>query len=252
MTGFRYPAVGRCIYCGRTDVPLSDEHIIPYALGGNRVLPKASCGECAAITSRIELATLRGEFYQARAALSLPTRRRARMPAAFPLLLTRDDAEREIDVPVRDHLAVLPLPLYGLPAVIQTLRFGPPPEVLLARHGAERVGANLRLDHHMFARLLAKIGYSLAVAELGMDSIGERSVLPLVRGDLSEAGRWIGSSEDVMEPGPGDVLYTARVETYSPADAPGAPSSLIIVTLRLFANRPSPVYIVVAGTRVPS
>lgn len=41
-----YQPVNVCIYCGGTGA-LSDEHIIPFGLGGRWVLPKASCAECA-------------------------------------------------------------------------------------------------------------------------------------------------------------------------------------------------------------
>ncbi len=38
----RTDPIGRCIYCGGRK-GLLDEHIIPYGLGGNLVLPEASC-----------------------------------------------------------------------------------------------------------------------------------------------------------------------------------------------------------------
>ncbi len=47
-----YQEVGSCIYCGSTD-NLSNEHIIPYGLGGNLELPKSSCSRCA--RSRVSL-----------------------------------------------------------------------------------------------------------------------------------------------------------------------------------------------------
>ena len=48
----RFASVGRCIYCG--EPANSDEHIIAFALGGELVLPAASCGDCAKITSAVE------------------------------------------------------------------------------------------------------------------------------------------------------------------------------------------------------
>ena len=66
--------VGRCIYCASTDQLLSDEHVVPFSLGGRKVLRKASCARCASITARFE-----GEF--ARSALgAFP--RRSRVPDA--------------------------------------------------------------------------------------------------------------------------------------------------------------------------
>jgi 5-methylcytosine-specific restriction endonuclease McrA len=44
--------VGRCIYCGRSDVALTDEHVIPLALDGLWLLKDASCEACNAITTR--------------------------------------------------------------------------------------------------------------------------------------------------------------------------------------------------------
>ncbi|WP_080744877.1 HNH endonuclease [Cupriavidus necator] len=60
----RYLPPGRCIYC---DAPenLTREHIIPAGLGGNWVLPEASCRRCAAKTSAAELHVMRvmlGDF----------------------------------------------------------------------------------------------------------------------------------------------------------------------------------------------
>ena len=50
IQGKIYPGFGRCIYCGSdggTD-GLRDEHIMPYCLGGNAVIEKASCKACEA------------------------------------------------------------------------------------------------------------------------------------------------------------------------------------------------------------
>jgi hypothetical protein len=45
----------KCIYCGKLDTKLSDEHIVPESLGGVHIIRKASCPECATITSRFEM-----------------------------------------------------------------------------------------------------------------------------------------------------------------------------------------------------
>jgi 5-methylcytosine-specific restriction endonuclease McrA len=39
----RFKRIGVCIYCRDAASDLSDEHIVPYALNGNWILPKASC-----------------------------------------------------------------------------------------------------------------------------------------------------------------------------------------------------------------
>ena len=54
-----FNAAGQCIYCGKSGIELSNEHIVAYALGGDFVLPKASCLDCARVTGAIEQAVLR-------------------------------------------------------------------------------------------------------------------------------------------------------------------------------------------------
>jgi len=49
-----FEAAGHCIYCGTKQGPLSDEHIVPFGLGGTLVLPKASCKACATETAKLE------------------------------------------------------------------------------------------------------------------------------------------------------------------------------------------------------
>jgi hypothetical protein len=69
----RYNPVGRCIYCGRKetdDLPLGDEHIIPLTIGGNQVLPHASCHDCErTIQKQFEDYCLNRLFHVARAHL---------------------------------------------------------------------------------------------------------------------------------------------------------------------------------------
>lgn len=74
-----YPSPGMCIYCGAKD-NLSDEHIIPFALGGNLILQKSSCPDCAKITSDFELTCLRTMYGPLRLLYNLPTRRPKKRP----------------------------------------------------------------------------------------------------------------------------------------------------------------------------
>src|SRR5438876_10039435 len=56
-----YPPVGHCIYCSGTD-NLTREHIVPFGLHGNAVLPAASCASCRQLTSAFEFQVLRGSM----------------------------------------------------------------------------------------------------------------------------------------------------------------------------------------------
>ncbi|WP_417935712.1 HNH endonuclease [Frigidibacter mobilis] len=50
--GKKFPSPQCCIYCDATDVELTDEHVVPYALGANaQVLLKSCCKTCQGLYS---------------------------------------------------------------------------------------------------------------------------------------------------------------------------------------------------------
>jgi len=81
--------VGQCIYCGKKDVKLTDEHIIPLGLNGFLLLKKANCNACAAITSNFEREVLRKSLMKPRIGLDLPTRNRATRPKSIELIVQK-------------------------------------------------------------------------------------------------------------------------------------------------------------------
>src|SRR5437762_7005133 len=96
------PAVGRCIYCLRDDVPLADEHIIPFGLSGTWVLRKASCQSCARITSAFERIVLREDLQRLRAAGQFKTRRRNERPTHLPLTISTSAGEKTLHLPTQN------------------------------------------------------------------------------------------------------------------------------------------------------
>src|ERR1700685_364397 len=80
----RYKPVGSCIYCGSHE-RLSDEHIIPYGMGGRWILPESSCTGCAAITGAFEGDVLRTIVGPLRMLYNMPTRRKKERPRNLPL-----------------------------------------------------------------------------------------------------------------------------------------------------------------------
>jgi hypothetical protein len=95
----RYEAVGRCIYCdARAD--LSDEHIVPFGLGGNLILPRASCPTCSNITSRLERTVLTGPLRSVRVFRGIQSRRKHRgAPTLLPLQAKIDGEWRVVQLP---------------------------------------------------------------------------------------------------------------------------------------------------------
>lgn len=104
-----YAPVGCCIYCGATSGRLSREHIIPYALGGDLVLPYASCAKCADITKKFEQVCAREVLGPARIRLKLPTRRRYERPEQLQIsCIRRDGRQEEFSVASNSFPLVLP------------------------------------------------------------------------------------------------------------------------------------------------
>ena len=84
---FRFEPVGICIYCGKKNAKLGDEHIIPYGLGGQLILQAASCKACETITAKFEGVVQRTIYGDFRMRHNLPSRRKRdrlhRQPLSF-------------------------------------------------------------------------------------------------------------------------------------------------------------------------
>lgn len=184
----RLPEVGFCIYCSARE-QLSDEHVVPLALGGNLILPKSSCQGCAAITAAFEGRVLRGFMLAARAVGGFPTRRPKDRPAELAMQLVTGEEVNTVSLPLEEFPALLQLPLFEPPGIvvnrvatrgisicgIETIRFGKDPTEVLKDLGATTMRQTTDLDAISFARMLAKIGYSYAVGALGPLPTGART-----------------------------------------------------------------------------
>lgn len=90
----RKPSPGRCIYCGDDEGILTDEHVIPYALGAHTaIFEKASCVVCAQTIQKYEQRILRGQLGVLRARIDAPTRNRKDRPTHQELRFVEVDRE---------------------------------------------------------------------------------------------------------------------------------------------------------------
>ncbi len=258
MARHLYKPVGKCIYCGETELPVDihrfgDEHIIPFALGGNLILPEASCKSCEKIINRqIETPVSSHEWGFFRSKRTFPTRRKKRRKTHIKL--RRVDGG-PLNVPVSDYSA--PVPLYkfgearilsGLPPGSDHLRWT---MVVLADHDAEMAMQRkypewnkqhrLKAQPHEFARLLAKIAYGYVVAEVGLDAFNPL-VLGIILGKSDDYFYTVGGAWDIEPAVPnGDHITDIRIKFVSPFHA------LVIVDIRLFSAIETPSYHVVVG-----
>lgn len=263
-----YPSPGRCIYCmclPGSDADLTDEHIVPFGLGGRLVLRKSSCRTCATLTSRDERFLLRSMLAEARSQLDLPTRRPAARPSTFKMgvfeaqedgglpkdMGTAGFAWREVGPENRP--TVVMLPGFSPPGVL----WGRPPTDQFqvtrlntyvdgaARKPALDAGTEAavfqQLSPDVLCRVLAKIAHGAAVAELGLS--GFLPLLPdLVLGRSTHLSHFVGSPISRSR-----QAAKARYEITL-----NLRQGYIVATVRLFADLRLPAYEVVVGTLAPT
>lgn len=265
---FRFPPVGRCIYCGATSARpggkgrLTDEHIVPFALNGHMILPEASCDRCQKITSGFETAILRGGYRPIREWLGMSSRAKGR-PKTLPMFVDIGKGgrggTRRVDVPVDIYPVSLLVPIQPVPSLLRD-RFGPPlaanppiwGRMIAGDHAALESmgvpeGASQMLDAHACFRMVAKIAHSMAVGTFGYGSFEPLLLDCILKGwdDAQEA--FVGSLPGI-EP-PGTAMH--RVEL-SPPEWPGGDGDLLIAKVRLFARYGAPTFLLVVGRRPPS
>ncbi|MDZ5649047.1 HNH endonuclease [Nitrospirillum sp. BR 11828] len=257
-----YDAIRKCIYCGKGDnfENLTTEHIIPESLGGTIKLPSASCSDCQKFTSAFEGRNAGRLFRPVRRQFDFPSKSRGRKQKE----LRQNETFRVIvdgvkrDLPAKDYPGLLitfefpyPTALMGIPPTFENFAggisiatlpdFGLRLNALRARYG-NAVSFPTSGNSEDVGRLLAKIGYSYAVAELGLN-VFKPYVLGIIRGhDVSLLRHLVGG--DLTKSPAGDDLHEIELV---PPGALGFPN-LVVVRIRLFANCPgTATYLVVVG-----
>src|SRR3972149_2285337 len=240
--------VGRCIYCGSTQEPLSREHIIPFGLNGKWVLSKASCANCSNITSRIEEDVLRHILKPVRASFNTRTYRR-KHPDNFPLVIEKDGKKVSVDVPIEKLGGAMVLLGYKLPAYLDDRPYkhgidvtgsylvrgnGIPLEELAKQLGTKSISYSVTYKEQNFERFLAKVGYGMALIHYGIDSFEKVYVLPALMRNFDDIGKWVGS----LGPTRGKEDLTVTLEEKNKD---------VIAYIRLFGKWPVPTYVVVVG-----
>ena len=260
----RFSSPGVCINCGQKG-NLSDDHIIPFALGGNWVLEKSSCQSCATRTSSFELTCLRTMYGPLRLLYDLPTRRTKKRPKELPLKVKFSPDEKEhqiIMVDQKKYPFLITFPYFETPGFIngyQINQSGGPKSKRFWIRGAspyfsfERLNQKLLLELNAyeifpeskaevpaFCKLLAKIAHGYAVAKIGFSNFEAALKTFIITDKLSHCMHYIGSA-GYDEP-PGNSLHELAILDFRSTNA-------ILVKIRLLCKLGTPTYIVVVGTR---
>jgi hypothetical protein len=249
QTKRKYGPADSCIYCGASGhrVNLTDEHIVPFGLNGQLILPRSSCEKCQEVTCEIERFCLRRMFIQARAHFRMKTRRPKERPDQLPVIIGRGNQAKEQFVPLLDHPFAAAMLILDQAGVISNLPmktefglraiyvFGAPDfQIKLGTFGPD-AGLPFDLSADIFCRMLAKIAHAFAAAELGIDNF--LSFLPpIILGESRFISHYVGTCE--VAPPSENRLHRLMLHKVGRS---------LRVRIRLFAAWGTPNYEVVVG-----
>lgn len=259
-----FRSIGKCIYCKRSDIPLSEEHIVPYGLNGNFVIRDASCKRCGAITSAFELDILRNTFMLPRKVFNMRSRHSKKDNKAVPARMETGGSTLSIKVPANDCPVFFALPIYLLPAVLDnrpSYQFGiqgtgifntqlkdMEKDELKKKYGTGTVSFNISYKPVNFARMIAKIGYSLSIAVFGFENIEDIGILSSIMGETDDIGKWVGTAPDKIFP-PNEDLHNLKLDLNWSIDMSNSElkADKLICRIGLFSYFNAPEYIAVVG-----
>lgn len=270
----RKPSPGRCIYCGDDQGTLTDEHVIPYALGANTtIFEDASCEVCARTIQKYEQRILRGQLGVFRARIDAPTRNRKDRPTHQDLYFVEVD---ELGRKIRDlgsrNFAIEDTPFnlsvwqLAAPRIIGEQRaehehVGQPWVSLahsenqralamrLARQVAEETGANhvaVKVDainRDDFLRFLVKTAHAYAVFEKGLDAF-QPLTTNLILGRDNDLAQYVGGSP-INPEYDSSPASTTELSVGVVKDGPAA--GYTAVYIRLYPMLGTPPHVVVVG-----
>lgn len=250
----RFSPYGGCIYCGASG-DLTTEHVVPYGLGGTLELPESSCRECATETSKVERIILRGELRPVRVFRALNSRRKHKdAPSTYPLVVIRKGAEETVNLPLEKYPILVPFPDFAPARIavgaeskpgidvagIVTVSFGANPASVLRELGATTIKPQVSTHPAQFARMLAKIAYSMAAATGALSLLKAPSpIRGVILGTNTHVGDYVGT---LTYP-----LAAYENQLHRIVVLPDAQSGQLVADVQLFSDSSAPRYGVLLG-----
>lgn len=245
-----------CIYC-KSEYQLSNEHVIPYALGGTVQILNGSCEKCRQITQHFENLVLRGEMQNVRYIENLPSRSKHKhAPSTVSVRLEKEGLEVVEDVKISEAPILLSYPLFAPPRSIgaedtlgltlmglATTSHGADPSIFLRNLNKDSMTLiPPKISPMAFARMIAKIGYGFAWISGMLDQIANPKELPeAIISSPDKLGKFISTKPEPYEIFPG-ILHRFNVF---------AGKGHFYAEVQLFAEAGAPTYFVALGSARP-
>ncbi len=239
--------MGRCLYCLATGVALTEEHLIPRALGGRLTLRDAVCEPCRRATGRLEQLTLDREFAVPKTLLALKRRRaRGHGPSRLPAVVLLGDDAATTTLTAETYPRGFSLPTFAPAGLLAGIdRAGGPPRIEfvdctlnLGTPTRHQVAAPPSMpEPRAYAWAIAKWAYALAVAERGLDGFDTQAMRDLMLGRRDDVFAFVGTPTSRADAS-GEWLHDFTLRECD---------GWLTVTLALFASAGMVPYEVVVG-----
>jgi len=250
MRRLRHAPLGHCMYClapGGPGIALTEEHLVPRALGGRLTLADAVCEPCRRLTGRREQLTLDREFAVPRTLLAMKRRRaRAKGPSRLPPVVLAGGGASPVTLAADAFPRTFALPVFGRAGLLAGVdRAAVPARVDfvactldLGTIGRRTVAASPALpDPAAYAHSIAKWAYALAVAERGPQCGDTRALRDLMLGHREDVFTFVGTAPQ-RTPASREWLHDV---TFHEQDG------WLVATLALFASAGMAPYEIVIG-----
>ncbi len=226
---------------------------MPFALGGAHILERASCRDCAKMTSRFETAVLRGMWGDAREAFNAPSRHKKRRKGYIEMP-DPDDPSLVRQIPSAQHPG--PMVFYrisragiliGAPVTLDTsaswelvviddnLRLK-----ALEKLYPGKLTFKFRHSPYEFGRMIAKIGYCQVLTSLTPNDF-HPFCLPYIMGTKHNVSYIVGGSTDAQQANDKSG-YDLSTFAFGTID-----HLYLLASVRLLSNTHAPQYHVVVG-----
>lgn len=209
---------GICIYCGWDggESGLHKEHVVPYSLGGDTVLLKASCTDCEKETGKLDEYLANAIFGHLRVHIDLQSR--SGHPDTLPATIELADGQRAVELATGDHPFFLNMPIWRPPGFMTGKQlsegFGNPGrfsywyvppkfrDVVGLKDGDITRIIDTSRPHNLntFARGLAKIAYCNAVMKHGLDGFRPLVTPDIILGRYPNIAYFVGSDPTAPSP----------------------------------------------------
>jgi hypothetical protein len=261
----RRGGLGKCIYCGAID-NLTDEHVLPYAMGGQLVLKESSCTQCARVTGALEQRLLRGHWWPYRKKLGLRSRNPDAADDLQTIKILKANGEALSAKAPLDDFVIAVFFEFEPPSILEGRQVVGEPsgqakikklddqstEVLINGDAyrllqGDKIEFPAKLDAGDVTRFLAKVAHGYAISKEGLGAFEEfylpKFILGKTDGIQTYVGGYVSTILTEKLPGGGHNRMMVRRR-----------GDLVSVCVQLFIDKhdPPPIYEIIVGKRLSS